>query len=272
MAEKFIDVEKVIGNKNPKLLKRLPRFVLNYIKRILHEDEVNAIQHKLQEYRDYEFCEKLIEYFDITVKLTGIENIPKDRNVIFAGNHPLGGMDAIAFISEIGHVKNDIKFIVNDLLLHIKFMEGLFAGVNKHGSTAKASLHSINELFASDQSVFVFPAGLVSRKKRGKVMDLEWKKTIITRAVKYNKPIVPVYNDGRLSNFFYRLANLRKFFGIKANLEMFYLADELFKQRGKTINIRIGEAIDPTVFDSSRSHQEWAFWLKERTYALHNKA
>ena len=271
MAEKFIDIEQVIRSKNPKLLKRLPGFVLSYIKRILHEDEVNKIQAELNEYRDYDFCERVIDYFDIKVNLSGIENIPKDQSVIFAGNHPLGGMDAIAFISEIGQVKQDIKFIVNDLLLFIKNMEGLFAGVNKHGSTAKSSLQSINDLFASEQSVFVFPAGLVSRKQKGKIMDLEWKKTFITRSVKFNKPIIPVYNDGRLSNFFYRLANLRKFLGIKANIEMFYLADELFKQRGKTIHIRIGEPVDPAVFDSSKSHREWADWIKNKTYALQNQ-
>lgn len=271
MAEKFIDIEQVIRSKNPKLLKRLPGFALRYIKRILHEEEVNQIQAQLNEYKDYEFCEKVIEYFDIKVQLNGIENIPKDQSVIFAGNHPLGGMDAIAFISEIGQVKQDIKFIVNDLLLYIKNMEGLFAGVNKHGSTAKSSLQSINELFASDQSIFVFPAGLVSRKKKGKVMDLEWKKTFITRSVKYNKPIIPVFNDGRLSNFFYRLANFRKFIGMKSNLEMFYLADELFKQRGKTINIQIGKPIDPSIFDSSKSHLEWAAWMKNKTYALKNQ-
>jgi putative hemolysin len=132
-------------------------------------------------------------------------------------------------------------------------------------------LQTINDLFASEQSVFVFPAGLVSRKRQGKIMDLEWKKTFITRSVKFNKPIVPVYNDGRLSNFFYRLANVRKFFGIKANLEMFYLADELFKQSGKTINIRIGEPVDPSVFDSSKSPREWAEWMKNKTYALQNQ-
>lgn len=271
MTDKFIEIEKVIGSKNPKLLKRLPRFALNYIKRILHEEEVNQIYAKLSAYNDYEFCEKLIEHFNITVQLTGIEHIPKDHSVIFAGNHPLGGMDAIAFISEIGHVKQNIKFIVNDLLLFIKNMEGLFAGVNKHGSTAKESLQSINDLFASDQSVFVFPAGLVSRKQKGKIMDLEWKKTFITRSIKFNKPIVPVFNDGRLSNFFYRLSNFRKFSGIKANLEMFYLADELFKQSGKTIKIKIGAPVDPSVFNNTKTPQEWAYWMKKKTYALQNQ-
>lgn len=266
--EKFIDVEQVIKSKNPKLAKRLPRFVLNYIKKILHEKEFNEIQHRLRDSYDFEFCEEVIKHFNIDVQIHGIENIPKEGAVLLVGNHPLGGMDAMAFVKEMANYRRDLKFIVNDLLLFVKNMRGLFTGVNKHGANSKQSLQEVNDLFASDKAVFLFPAGLVSRKTKGEVMDLTWKKTVITRAIKFNKSVIPVYNDGSLRNFFYRLSNLRKNLGIKANLEMFYLADEFARQRGKTINIWVGEPIPADTFDKTKTHKEWAEWLKQKTYSL----
>ena len=174
--EKFIDVEQVIKSKNPKLAKRLPRFVLNYIKKILHEKEFNEIQHRLRDSYDFEFCEEVIKHFNINVQIHGIENIPKEGAVLLVGNHPLGGMDAMAFVKEMANYRRDLKFIVNDLLLFVKNMRGLFTGVNKHGANSKQSLQEVNDLFASDKAVFLFPAGLVSRKTKGEVMDLTWKK------------------------------------------------------------------------------------------------
>ena len=147
-------------------------------------------------------------------------------------------------------------------------LKDLFVGVNKHGSNTKDALRELNEVYESDQAVFVFPAGMVSRRKRGNVEDLEWKKTFVTRSKKTEKAIIPVYVEGELTNFFYRLANIRKRLGVRANLEMFYLVDELFKQRGKTIEITFGEPIPHSTFDNSKNDQEWAQWVKEKTYSL----
>ena len=202
MQKKFIDIEKVIKDKNPKLLKWLPKFIVNYLKRIAHQDEVNEILDDFKDIYDYEFSSELIKRLNIKTTVSGQENIPKEGGFIFAANHPLGGMDAMALVTVIKPYRKDVKFIVNDILLNLKNLNGLFVGVNKHGGNTKSSLKVIDDLFASDQAVFVFPAGLVSRRKKGVIADLEWKKTFITRAKKHNKTIIPVYVDGSLSNFF----------------------------------------------------------------------
>lgn len=268
MQEKFIDIEKVIKSKNPKLLKWLPKFIVSYLKRVIHQDEVNQILHEFKDDYDYVFCKKLIERFNIKVTVSGEENIPKTGGFIFAANHPLGGMDAMALVTVIEPYRKDVKFIVNDILLNLKNISGLFVGVNKHGVNSKNSLNQIDELFASDQAVFVFPAGLVSRRKNGKVADLEWKKTFITRSKKHNKTIIPVYVGGNLSNFFYRLSNFRTALGIKANLEMLYLSDESFKQKDKTLDIIFGEPIPSSFFDTSKSDKEWAKWMENKVHEM----
>ena len=182
MQDHFIDIEKIIKSKNPKLLKVLPKFLVNYLKRIIHQNDINELLDDFKDIYDYEFCSSLINRFNIKINVTGEENIPKEGGFIFASNHPLGGMDAMALVTVIEPYRTDVKFIVNDILLNLKNIQGLFVGVNKHGGNTKDSLKVINNLFASNQAVFVFPAGLVSRKKKGEIADLEWKKTFITRA------------------------------------------------------------------------------------------
>lgn len=266
--KKFIDIRALIGSKNPTLLKWLPGFVLRYLERILHQDEINQFIIDHPTYKNEAFCQAVIDYFNIKIEVEGLENIPENGGATLAMNHPLGGMDAMALVTAIQHRRVDLKFIVNDLLLHLEGMKGMFLGVNKHGKNNEGTHQKIDDLFGSDQVVCIFPAGLVSRKVGGKVRDLEWRKTFVALSIKHNNPIIPIYIDGTLSRSFYRLANFRKFLGIKVNIEMLYLADELFKQRNVTMKLRIGKPIDPSTFTDDKSYREWAAWIREKVYEL----
>ncbi len=241
--KKFIDVQRLIASKSPRLAKWIPGFVIRYLKRILHQDEINAFLEKHHELKNAEFCEEVVQYFNINIELVGKENIPTNGPAILAMNHPLGGMDAIALVTAIKDQRKDIKFIVNDLLMHLHNLSDLFVGVNKHGKNDISVRQQIMELFESDEAVCIFPAGLVSRKVNGQIRDLDWKKTFVTYAAKYDQPVIPVFIDGQLSPFFYRLSRIRKFLRIKLNIEMLYLSDEMFKQRNKTIRFVIGKPV-----------------------------
>lgn len=268
MEDQFIDIEKLIGSKKPRLLKLLPTFLLNYLKKTIHQEDINQILIENKELLNYDFCHEIIHRFNITVNVFNEKNIETEGGCIFVVNHPLGGMDAMAIVHAMHEYRKDVRFIVNDILMHLKNLKGLFVGINKHGSNSKTALKDVNELFASDMGIFVFPAGLVSRKKKGVVQDLAWKKTFVTRAKKFKKKIVPVYLDGELTDFFYRLSNARSAIGIKANIEMFFLAQELFKQKNKTIDITFGKAIDPSELTDDKTDQEWANEIKEKVYSL----
>lgn len=269
--KKFIDLKNLIKSKNPGLAKWLPGFVLNYLRKTIHEDEINAFLHNHHTQNDHDFCNEIIAYLNIKIQVKGIENIPKTGPVIIAMNHPLGGMDAIAFITALKDHRKDLKYIVNDILMNLENLKGLFVGVNKHGKNEQSTRQNIIDAFESDEAICIFPAGLVSRKQQGKIEDLEWKKTFITYANKLNQPIVPVHIEGQLSNFFYRLANFRKAIGIKANIEMLYLADELFNQRNKTISFTIGKPILPQEYNHLLSERKQAAFVKQTVYDLANK-
>lgn len=267
--EKFIDVKKLIVSKNKKLLKWLPGFLIKWVEGIIHQDEVNEFMSRHHNDDSNTFCRGIVDEFNLHLNLTGLDNIPRPpQSIIFASNHPFGGLDAIAIVDLLKEVRPDIKFIVNDLLLNLNTMKDRFIGVNKVGKNAAKSLQVVEEQFASGPATFVFPAGLVSRKIKGEIRDLEWKKTFVTKARKYGKSVVPVHIDGRLTKRFYRLANLRKFLGIKLNIEMFFLVDELYKQKNVRIDIVIGDPIMPDTFTRERSDRDWAQWVKEKVYQL----
>lgn len=266
-----IDLQQLIRDKNPVVAKLLPKFILNYLKRVIHQEDINTFLAEHHEKQGAEFCTAVIEDFDIDLDVSGLEHVPKNGKAIFVVNHPLGGMDAMAIVHTLKHVRPDIKFIVNDILMSLENLKTLFVGVNKVGVSSKQALQKVNELFASDQAVFLFPAGLVSRRKKGLVRDLEWKKAFVKQAKRNKTDVIPVFIDGELSNWFYNLSNFRSALGITANLEMLYLADELYQQKGRKIPLIFGEPISYTTFDKSKTDAEWAEWTKEQVYAMKQK-
>jgi len=266
-----LDVESILNSKNPALRKALPGFVLNYLKRIVHQDELNAFLRLYGHLRDAALIEAGLKEFNIRYSVSGTENIPSAGRFIFVSNHPLGGLDGLVFINEISKYFHDIKFPVNDILLNIKNLSGIFLPINKHGSQSREAASRIEEAFASNTQILYFPAGLCSRKTKGVIKDLEWHKSFVSKAIHHKRDIIPAFFSGRNSEFFYRLSNFRKFLGIKANIEMLYLADEMFRQKDKEIRLIFGKSIGWQTFDRSRSADGWTEWVRERCYELESK-
>jgi putative hemolysin len=265
---KYLDIHEVIRKKNPRLLQVLPRFVLAYIRRILHEDDINAFMQQHGQREGLDFVEQVLKHFGVKIRVEGAENMRVEGGVIYAANHPLGGLDALALMHELGKKRTDLRFLVNDILTNIKQLLPLFIPVNKHGAQGRDALLALDQSLRSEEAFLVFPAGLVSRKQPGGIADLEWKKTFISQSRKYQKDIVPVHIAGKNRPFFYNLARFRKWLGIKANIEMFYLVDEMFAQHNQTIVIIFGKPISYQTFDKSRSDKDWAAWVRERVYEL----
>ncbi|MCK9209027.1 MAG: 1-acyl-sn-glycerol-3-phosphate acyltransferase [Salinivirgaceae bacterium] len=264
-----IELEALIKSKNPALLKVIPRFVLRKFKRILHLDEINEFLEHHHNDDPYEFIDSGLKMFGASIIIEGKENLPpENKRLLMVANHPLGGLDGLVFMKVVHDIYGDLRFPVNDLLLNLPGLNQVFLPVNKHGTLNRDSFLAIDQAYRSNLPILYFPAGLCSRKIKGKVVDLEWKKSIITNAVKHQRDIVPVYIMGRNSDFFYNLANFRKRIGLKANIEMLYLADEMFKQKDRQIVIRFGKPIPWAQFDDSKSSQEWADFLKVKTYEM----
>ncbi|MFI5150179.1 MAG: 1-acyl-sn-glycerol-3-phosphate acyltransferase [Bacteroidia bacterium] len=265
--DKFIDVEKVLEEKAPTLRKWLPRPVLSWLKRKLHESEINLILHELKDFYGLEFNARGLEKLGVNIQSVNPHYVPTSGAVIIAANHPLGGLDGMALIKAVGEIRPDVRFFVNDVLIKLKNYGTVFTGINKVGTTSAASLRTMENIFMSDEAILFFPAGLVSRKQNGAIQDLEWKKSFVTQAIDHQRMIAPVFIEGENSGFFYRFANFRKRIGIKANIEMLFLPDEMFRQKGHTVKIHFGKPFDSALLDTSRPHRAWAGLIKQYIYS-----
>lgn len=267
-----IDIQQVLRQKAPSAARKIPQFVINYLTRTIHQDELNDILRRYHDKNGVAFMQELIGYFDLHLVLENESNLPTEGRYIFASNHPLGGLDGICLSAIIGKRFNDnIRYLVNDLLLYLTNLRSIFVPINKHGAQGKYNARLIEEAYASDNQIITFPAGLCSRKQHGKVEDIEWKKSFIQKAVEYQRDVVPVFFDGKNSNFFYRIARLRKALGIRMNYEMIYLPDEMFKSKHKTFHIYFGRPIPWQTFTDGRKPVEWAQEVKELVYNLRNQ-
>lgn len=268
---KPVYIEQLFKSKNPGLAKMIPGFIFSYLKKIIHQDDINDFITRYGNRKGLDFSDAILEYLNVSYEVQGAENLPSpDGRYIFVSNHPLGGPDGIILISFLGTRYPDLKFPVNDLLLNLRNLNTIFLPVNKHGAQAKEAVAAIENAYASDCQMIMFPAGLVSRKQKGIIKDLEWQKSFVSKAIQHQRDIIPIFIDGRNSDFFYNLANLRKKVGLKANIEMLYLADEAFKQRNRAFKIYIGQAIPWQSLDKSKKPLEWAQEIKERVYRLKN--
>jgi putative hemolysin len=295
ITRNLIDVEKVIASKNPALFRLIPGWFIRYLKRITHQDAVNDYIYRNREKFGLEFVDAILAEFGAKISVgseilmpdTGNRHqnwIPSTDSVqirellsriispegryIVVSNHPLGGLDGMALIQVVGHVRTDLVFPVNDILMNVPGLQPLFIPINKHGKNTD-NVQLIDETFASGKVILYFPAGLVSRKLKGGVIrDLEWKKTFITKARKYRRDIIPAHISGRNSDFFYNLANWRKRLRIKANLEMLYLVDEMVKQKDKPVRIQFGEPIPYMAFNKTRTDSQWAQMMKAHVYSM----
>jgi putative hemolysin len=265
---KFIDIEKVVEEKSPRFAKILPGFVMRYLKKILHEVTLNNYLNSQKGVYGLDFVHASLKHFGVKLIVHGAEHLEGEDRVLVAANHPLGGLDGLALMASAGLRRPDFVFPVNDILLHLPNLRYLFVPVNKHGGHPKDAVRLLEEMMASDKTVLFFPAGLVSRKRKGVIADLPWKKTFISKARKHKRKIVPVYIDGQNSKFFYNLANLRKRLGMKTNIEMLYLVDEMYNQYDKEVNVFIGKPLSFEDLPKDKNDDELAEYIRSLVYTL----
>ena len=267
-----IDIDEVLRQRATRYYKFIPRFLIRWLERTVCQDRLNWLLERNRGRRDADFCRGVLDDLNVGVKVTGEQNLhpDTDRRVVIVSNHPLGGLDGIALIDYVTRVYGDkIHFIVNDLLMAIKPLTGVFLPINKHGKQSRASLKAIEEAFAGNDPIIIFPAGLVSRRQKGGVIaDLQWQKMFVNKSVEYHRNIIPLKFNGENSGFFYKFAKFRTRLGLKFNIEMIYLPREVFRSENKEFSIVIGESIKWDSLKSGKDAQRQADEIKKIVYNL----
>lgn len=266
---KKLDIDAILKSKAKRHYNKIPKVAINYLKRKLHQDELNYIIEINKDEYGTDFMQACVNYFNLKLILKGEENIPDEGRFIFVSNHPLGGLDGICLAAVLGGKFNkQIKYLVNDILLNIDNLKTIFVPVNKHGWQAKDSIKAINKAYESNNQIITFPAGLCSRKHDGQIKDLQWTKSFVVKAREHQRDIIPVYFEGKNSNFFYNISNIRKKLGIKMNIEMFFLSNEMFKKKNSKFTITFGKPISWQSLDKKKNPNQWAQSIKELVYDL----
>lgn len=265
---KRVDVEEVLAQKAPKLARRVPRFLINYLKKIVHQDEINEILTNFGPLEPIEFIRKALDYMGVSYYAEGLENIEPGGRYLFAGNHPFGGMDGLMVAERVSSKLGDVRSVSNDILMVIEPLRPILLPVNKHGRQSREGAKIFDECFASDVPIQTFPAGLCSRKIKGVVTDLEWKTNFVKKAIQYERDVVPVHTEGHLSKRFYRIHRFRQIFGIKANIEMLYLVDEMFRQKGKNFKVSFGKPISYLELKEMGNYRQMTEFVRSKVYEL----
>lgn len=272
ISEKTIDIDKILADKMGAKAKCVPRPVVSWLKRILHQDEVNRYLWESRHLTGTDWLEECVRYLDMTLDIHGLENLP-DKNdgrlYTFVSNHPLGGADGVALGSIIGrHYDSRFRYLVNDILMNLPGLAPLCIPINKTGGQARSFPAMVKAGFESDNHILMYPAGLCSRRRNGEIRDLPWSKTFIVKSVQYQRDVVPIHFGGQNSDFFYKLANFSDKYVKKVNIAMIYLVDEMYKNVHKSFRITIGKPIPWQTFDKSRTPTEWAQYVQDVVYKL----
>ena len=263
----LIDINKVLG---PKLQKKLPRFAVNFLKRRIHQDQINECIMNAECYNGVGFFDEALKYVGITYRIRGEENLDPQKKYLFVCNHPLGGPEALIIGSVFKRLYGEgFKVPVNHILANLKPLNEFFVPVKVYSSRQRRELgDQIADMFRSDSPVLVFPAGLCARKIKGKVTEMPWKKMFITQAKKYERDVVPMHISGFNSKRFFFFTKLSMLLKLKFNIGMLFLVDELFNKKGEEFVITIGKPLSYTTFDKSKTDIQWAADVKDKVEKL----
>ncbi|MEG0808242.1 MAG: acyltransferase [Alistipes sp.] len=263
-----IDIGAVLADKAPRLAPWIPRFAVNWLRRTICEKQINYILEHYWTYQPQEFIRACFREWKVTYSIEGLDRLDRQDRYLFVSNHPFGGMDGMMLADKLIDYFGDARVIVNDLLMNVEPLRPLWIPVNKHGTQNTAYARKFDEEMFGDLPVLTFPAGLCSRRIAGQITDTPWHINFLKKAYSTQRQIVPVFVEGRLSNFFYRVDRLRKALHIPFNLEMLWLPDEMFAQKGKHFRIVVGDPIPLAELQPLGSLHDQAEWVRKKTYSL----
>ena len=263
-----IDIGAVLAAKAPRIARWTPRPLVEWLRRTVREREINHILAEYWSLPPQEFIRACFRDWNVTYSVEGLERLDPDGRYLFVANHPFGGMDGMMLADKLMERFGDVRVVVNDLLMHVEPLQPIWLPVNTHGAQNAAYARRMEEAFFGELPILTFPAGFCSRRIDGRVQDIPWKTNFLKKAYASQRQVVPLFVEGRLSNFFYRFYRFRKALGIRFNIEMLWLPDEMFSQSGKHFRIVAGEPIPIAELQTLGALREQVDYIRTKTYFL----
>ncbi|MDE6861500.1 MAG: 1-acyl-sn-glycerol-3-phosphate acyltransferase [Alistipes sp.] len=263
-----ISIDEMIRRRWPRAAACMPQAAIRALERRLCVDRLNDYIAAHADLPTAEFLHRFIDSLQVTYTVEGMGRLNSDGRYIIASNHPFGGLDGVILAATMIDRFGDVGVVVNDLLSEIRPLESIWIPVNTRGVQRSGNVVRFEQVLRSNKPVVTFPAGLCSRRRGGRVRDTEWHSSFVKRAIMHERDIVPVYVDGRLSDRFYRMADMRRRLGIGFNLEMLRLPAEMFSQRGQHITIRMGKPLSYRDIRHSESTHDVCRKVRAKVYEM----
>ena len=112
-----IDIGAVLRQKAPRLARWIPRPVVNWLRRTIHESEINHILEHYWSLPPQEFIRACFREWQVTYSIEGLDKLAPGGRYLFASNHPFGGMDGMMLADKLIDRFGDARVVVNDLLM-----------------------------------------------------------------------------------------------------------------------------------------------------------
>lgn len=250
--------------------------LVDSILRFLSIDKVNDVHARHCHTPGIPFSQALIhDEFKIDLHVDGLDVLNRFPSGAFitVSNHPFGALDGITLLDIVGSVRPDFKVMVNMFLNHITAMRPSFIAVDPSASNdpekRRTTLQGIREAMArvkQGHPIGFFPAGAVSKLKRDmRINDREWQPSIIRLIQQLKVPVIPIFFHGHNSTFFNILGV------ISWQIRTLRLPAEVFRRRGKSMHVSIGEPISVEAQNACGSLEELGRLLRESTYGLRSR-
>lgn len=205
---------------------------------VQHQKDIDKFIDANGDLKSFDYIDKFLQHFNFFVSCHVVENIPKTGRVVIIANHPLGKLDAFALLYRISKIRKDIKVISSDSFKDCKPLQPLLIDVNQNSMTKKKdALSKVYTALDDEMALIIFPSKNISIVTPKGIQDEKWNKLFLKIAKKSRSPILPIYIKTKNSKKFYSLYRLSK------KLSSMLLANEIFNQKVKSIDIMIGNII-----------------------------
>lgn len=204
---------------------------------------------------------------DVSIRDADRAKIPAHGAAMAVANHPFGLLDGVVLLNMLLHIRQDVKILVNRVLASIPELRPWSIYVDTLDGGSQRNLTGLRQALAwlrQGGMLAVFPAGEVSHwdLRQGHANDPEWTLSVGWLLRRAEATAVPVYFPGSNSAAFHALGLLH------TRLRTLRLPDEFLRQKGRKIEVRVGQPIETASLARLRSEREVTEYLRWRTYVL----